>query len=133
MSEHPKTRDIRLNRMSPFTEALGLELVNLDREGCSMRLEVGPQHFNAGGRVHGGVTFSLLDSAMGAAVYAHLAPDEMTATIECKVNYTLAITGGVLACRARVVHVGTKTMVVDAEVHQDGVLAAKALGTFARI
>ena len=83
MSEHPKTRDIRLNRMSPFTEALGLELVNLDREGCSMRLEIGPQPFNAGGRVHGGVTFSMLDAAMWAAVYAHLAPDEMTATIEC--------------------------------------------------
>lgn len=133
MSEHPKTADIRQNRMSAFTELLGLELVSLDKEACVMRLEIGPSHFNAGGRVHGGVTFSLLDSAMGAAVYAHLDGHESTATIECKINYTLAITGGVLECTARVVHAGTRTMVVDGEVRQDGVLAAKCLGTFARI
>src|SRR5690606_1003833 len=114
MSEHPKTRDIRPNRMRPCAGGRGRERADLSRVGCSMRLGLGPQHFNAGGRVHGGVTFSLLDSAMRAAVYAHLAPDELTATSECKVNYTLAITGGVLACRALVVDVGSKTMVVDA-------------------
>lgn len=133
MSEHPKTADIRVNRMSPFTELLGLELVSLDKDGCCMRLEIGAAHFNAGGRVHGGVTFSLLDSTMGAAVYARLDAHETTATIECKINYTMAITGGVLECKARVVHAGTRTMVVDGEVWQDGVLAAKCLGTFARI
>src|SRR5690554_3679368 len=119
--------------MSPFTEQLGLELVSLDEEGCCMRLEIAPAHFNAGGRVHGGVTFSLADSTMGAAVYARLDAHESTATIECKINYTMAITGGVLECRARVVHAGSRTMVVDGEVWQDGVLAAKCLGTFARI
>ena len=133
MSEHPKIKDIRLNRMSAFTELLGLELVSLDKEACCMRLEIGPAHFNAGGRVHGGVTFALLDSAMGAAVYAHLDDHEVTATIACKINYTRAITGGVLECRAKVAHAGTRTMVVDGEVWQDGALAAKCLGTFARI
>lgn len=133
MTDHPKTEDIRRNRMSAFTELLGLELVSLDKDACRMRLEITPAHFNAGGRVHGGVTFSLLDSAMGAAVYAHLDAHESTATIECKINYTRAITGGVLECQARVSHVGTRTMVVDGEVWQDGALAAKCLATFARI
>lgn len=133
MSEHPKLQDIKDSRMSAFTQLLGLELVSLDRESCCMRLEIGPSHFNAGGRVHGGVTFSLLDSTMGAAVYARLDAHEATATIECKINYTMAITGGVLECRAKVVHAGTRTMVVDGEVWRDGVLAAKCLGTFARI
>ncbi|EZQ17903.1 PaaI family thioesterase [Pseudomonas sp. G11-1] len=133
MSQHPKLSDIQDNRMSPFTESLGLELVSLDQEGCTMRLEISPQHFNTTARVHGGVIFSLLDSAMGAAVYARLDAHEATATIECKINYTRAVTGGVLECRAKVVHAGTRTMVVDGEVWQDGALAAKCLGTFARI
>ncbi|MFA5679025.1 MAG: PaaI family thioesterase [Pseudomonas sp.] len=133
MSEQANTVESRLNRRSPFTELLGLDVISLDKHGCRMRLEIGPSHFNAGGRVHGGVTFSLLDSAMGAAVYAHLDAHESTATIECKINYTLGITGGVLECTAQVVHVGTRTMVAEGEVRQDGVLAAKCLATFARI
>lgn len=133
MSEQSSVADARMKRTSPFTELLGVELVSLDKNGCRMRLEVGQKHFNAGGRVHGGATFSLLDSAMGAAVFAHLDAHETTATIECKINYTRAVTEGVLECHARVAHVGTRTMVVDGEVWQDGALAAKCLATFARI
>lgn len=133
MNEHPKCQDIRQNRMNAFVELLGLELVSLDREGCTMRLQPRPEHRNTNGRVHGGVTFSLLDSTMGAAVFAHLDAHETTATIECKVNYMLPLDGGAVECRARVVHAGSRTMVVDGEVWQDGTLAAKCLGTFARI
>src|SRR5690606_18093219 len=125
--------DIQDNRMSAFTQAVGLELISLDPEGCTMQLEITAQHFNTTARVHGGVIFTLLDSAMGAAVYARLDAHETTATIECKINYTRAVTGGVVECRAKVVHAGTRTMEVDAEVWQDGSLVAKCLGTFARI
>lgn len=130
---HPTLNDIHNDRMSAFTRMLGVEVVSLDQDGCSMRLEIGPQHLNAGGGVHGGVTFSLLDSAMGAAVYARLDAHEATATIECKINYTRGIIGGVVECRAKVVHSGARTMVVDGEAWQDGALVAKCLGTFARI
>ncbi|MEJ6655536.1 MAG: PaaI family thioesterase [Pseudomonas sp.] len=130
---HPKLNDIQDNRMSAFTQAVGLELISLDPEGCTMQLEITAQHFNTTARVHGGVIFTLLDSAMGAAVYARLDAHEATATIECKINYTRAVTGGVVECRAKVVHAGTRTMVVDGEVWQDGALVAKCLGTFARI
>lgn len=130
---HPILSDIHDNRMSAFTQMVGLELISLDREGCTMQLEITAQHFNTTARVHGGVIFTLLDSAMGAAVYARLDAHEATATIECKINYTRAVTGGVVDCRAKVVHAGTRTMVVDGEVWKDGALVAKCLGTFARI
>ena len=130
---HPILSDIHDNRMSAFTQMVGLELISLDQEGCTMQLEITAQHFNTTARVHGGVIFTLLDSAMGAAVYARLDAHEATATIECKINYTRAVTGGVVECRAKVVHAGTRTMVVDGEVWQDGALVATCLGTFARI
>lgn len=133
MSEQPKPENTRTHRMSAFTELIGLEVLNVDEDGCRMQLEIAAPHFNGTGRVHGGVIFTLLDTAMGAAVYARLEAHEAAATIEAKINYTRAVTDGVLECRAKVMHAGSRTMVVDGEVWQDGALVAKCLGTFARI
>lgn len=133
MSQPPKRDSIPAKRASAFVDIVGLELLSLDQDGCNMQLEITPQHFNGTGRVHGGVIFTLLDSAMGGAVYARLDADESAATIEAKINYTRAVTDGVVECRAKVMHAGTRTMVVDGEVWQNGALVAKCLGTFARI
>lgn len=133
MSQHPSLTEFARNRMSPFTQLLGLEFDSLERGLCVLKLPIRPDHFNSTQRVHGGVIFSLLDSAMGAAAFSVLEPHETTATVECKINYTRAVTGGELSCTGKVVHAGTRTVVVDGEVWQDGALVAKSLGTFARI
>ncbi|PKM29536.1 MAG: thioesterase [Gammaproteobacteria bacterium HGW-Gammaproteobacteria-11] len=119
--------------MSAFTKLLGLEFQSIDKGTCTLSLAITESHFNSTARVHGGVIFSLLDSAMGAAAFSVLEPHESTATVECKINYTRAVTGGELRCVGKVVHAGTRTVVVDGEIWQDGALVAKALGTFARI
>ncbi|SDT03880.1 acyl-CoA thioesterase [Halopseudomonas xinjiangensis] len=133
MSQHPSLTEFARNRMSPFTQMLGLEFDSLDRGLCVLKLAIREEHFNSTQRVHGGVIFSLLDSAMGAAAFSVLEAHETTATVECKINYTRAVTGGELQCTGKVVHAGTRTVVVDGEVWQDGALVAKSLGTFARI
>lgn len=130
---HPHLTEFSKNRMSPFTQLLGLEFKAIEPGVCVLHLTITEQHFNSGQRVHGGVIFSLLDSAMGAAAFSVLEPHETTATIEAKINYTRAVTGGELECTGRVVHAGTRTVVVDGEIWQDGALVAKCLGTFARI
>jgi len=128
MSLHPS-----LNRMSAFTKMLGLQFKSMEAGTCTLALAIREDHFNSTARVHGGVIFSLLDSAMGAAAFSVLEPHESTATVECKINYTRAVVGGELECIGKVVHAGTRTVVVDGEIWQDGALVAKALGTFARI
>ena len=133
MTEHPKMAAIMESRMSAFTESLGVTFHSIERGSCVLRLQVVDHHFNATERVHGGVIFSLLDSAMGAAAFSVLKPDESTATIEAKINYTRAVTGGELECTGKVVHAGSRTIIVDGEIWQDGALVAKCLGTFARI
>ncbi|WP_022963620.1 PaaI family thioesterase [Halopseudomonas pelagia] len=133
MSQHPHLHEIAKNRMSPFTKMLGLEFKSLEKGLCTLLLSIREEHFNGTARVHGGVIFSLLDSAMGAAAFSVLEPHESTATVECKINYTRAVIGGELECFGKVVHAGTRTVVVDGEIWQDGALVAKALGTFARI
>lgn len=133
MSQYPNLQEIAKNRMSPFTRMLGLEFKSQEKGVCSLLLTIREEHFNSTERVHGGVIFSLLDSAMGAAAFSVLEPHESTATVECKINYTRAVTGGELECVGKVVHAGTRTVVVDGEIWQEGALVAKALGTFARI
>ena len=134
MSElHPALAAFAAQRTSEFTALVGIEFVAIERGSCILRLPITEKHFNSTKRVHGGVVFTLLDSAMGAAAFSVLEPHESTATIECKINYTRAVVGGELECIGKVVHAGTRTIVIDGEVWQDGVLAAKCLGTFARL
>lgn len=133
MVDHPALKGFAESRMSDFTRLVGVEFRHISRGECFLHLEIQQQHFNSTGRVHGGVVFTLLDSAMGAAAFSVLEPHEVTATVECKINYTRAVTGGALEGRGKVVHAGTRTVVVDGEVWQDDQLVAKALGTFARI
>ncbi|HEC47930.1 MAG TPA: PaaI family thioesterase, partial [Pseudomonas xinjiangensis] len=82
MSQHPALIDAIKNRLSPFTQLLGLQFHTLEAGVCVLRLAIRADHFNSTDRVHGGVIFSLLDSAMGAAAFSVLLPHESTATIE---------------------------------------------------
>jgi len=50
-----------------FAKHVGLELVAASRGTATVRMRVGPQHINFNGRCHGGVIFSLGDTALGLA------------------------------------------------------------------
>ena len=54
-----------LLRSSPVLEALGGFLSRGDGDALEIGLLVGPTHLNARGRLHGGVSATLLDVAMG--------------------------------------------------------------------
>jgi len=64
--------------------------------------------YNPIGMVHGGVTATLLDSAMGCAVHSELPAGVGYTTLELKANYLRPIVAdiGPVRCRARVVHRG---------------------------
>ncbi|MNW20675.1 Thioesterase superfamily protein [compost metagenome] len=50
--------------------------------------------------------------------------------MECKINYMRAIDEGEVLCQAKVIHHGSRTLVVEAEVRQGDALVARAQGTF---
>lgn len=60
-------------------------------------------HYNAGGRVHGGYTAALLDTAMGCAVQTLLDAEQACTTMELKIAYHRPIT----AATGRIVATGT--------------------------
>lgn len=101
-------------------------------EGESVfQLEVEARHMSAAGRVHGGVFFTLVDTAMGRAVVSRLADGRGCATIEAKINYFRPVQAGVVRAIARCTNLSKRTAYVEAEIlDQDDRLIAKATGTF---
>jgi acyl-CoA thioesterase len=118
---------------SAFTNLLGCELLSLGDGSAELRLGMREELRNRGGKLHGGAIFTLVDVAMGLACSASHGFDQHSVTLECKINYLRAVGEGEVLCRARVLHSGRRTLMVEAEVLQGDKLVAKATGTFARV
>ncbi|MBT8765817.1 PaaI family thioesterase [Pseudomonas boanensis] len=118
---------------SQFSRMLGIEAVSLGDGVAEARLPMGEHLRNRGGVMHGGAIFSLLDIAMGLACTSLHGFDRKSVTLECKINYLRAVAEGEILCRAKVLHAGRRTLVVEAEVLQGDALVAKGQGTFAQL
>ncbi|GAA4650433.1 PaaI family thioesterase [Kistimonas scapharcae] len=122
-----------LHKGSAYSRHLGIDFLDAD-EGCSrLSMDIQPFHANMRGHVHGGALFSLVDAGMGIALYSRLPDNLAAATIESKINYLKAVTKGQLICESRVIHLGSRTAVLEADVMQDGQPVVRALATFALI
>lgn len=81
--------------------------------------------------VHGGITATLLDSAMGSVVHHVLPKEKAAVTTEMKVNYVAPGIGKEFRCVAQLIHKGTKICVTEGRVFRDdGTLIAHATGSF---
>lgn len=118
---------------SAFSRLLGIEAVSLGDGVAEARLPMGEHLRNRGQVMHGGAIFTLLDIAMGLACTSVHGFDRRSATIECKINYIRPVADGEITCRARVLHAGSRTLVVEADVLQGDKLVAKGQGTFAQL
>ena len=58
---------------------------------------------------------ALADSAGGVCAFLNLPPGATTATIESKTNFLGAIRDGTVTARARPLHIGKRTIVVEAD------------------
>jgi len=116
---------------SAFSELIGCRVQSLEDGVAHVALRLEPQLRNRGGKLHGGVLFSLVDISMGLACSSAHGFDQQSVTIECKINYIRAVSEGDVLCIAKVIHPGRRTLVVEAEVLQGDKLVAKAQGTFA--
>ena len=117
----------------PFHELLGLDVQRLDDGGATVALDADERHLNQGGTVHGGAIATLVDTAMGAAVFAGTEDDERPVTVEMKVGYLEPAKPGRLTATARVRRRGSRFTVLDVDVEQEGELVAYATGTFTTV
>ncbi|MBU0823336.1 MAG: PaaI family thioesterase [Alphaproteobacteria bacterium] len=115
-----------------FARALGLQMVERGDGRCTMAIDVNPQqHFSPQGAAHGGVAYSLADTAMGGALTSVLDAEQWCATLEIKFNYHVRVGEGRLTCEAVVLHRRKRVANIDAKLYQDGRLVSSANGNFA--
>lgn len=112
----------------PFSRHVGAELVRAGPEGVEFALDVGEDHLQHLGMVHGGVITTLLDNALTFAGGMALGPEVLT--VEFKVNFVQPAQGGRLTATGRVVHAGKRLAVVQGEVYaeEEGERQLVALG-----
>jgi acyl-CoA thioesterase len=118
---------------NPFADLMGL-VVSRPRDGrCRASFTVAAEHLNPNRLAHGGTLYTMADTAMGAAIHSVLERGIACVTIELKINYLKPVREGRVLCTAKVIQCGKRIAVVEAEMKNQGVLVAKALGTFAVI
>jgi len=83
-------------------------------------LDVNDRHLNPNGVVHGGVVFTLVDTAMGRATMSVLDEGRICASIEVAVRYLRPITGGRLVATASVLRAGRRIVHLEGRVTVDG-------------
>lgn len=118
-----------------FNEYLGIKVDYLDNGGCIAYLEVKEELYNSlEGVLHGGVTFTLADVAMGHAASPPEDGVQQCVTSELKINYLSPAKGKKLIAESNVIKRGRKLITMEAKIKdEDGKIVAAALGTYARI
>lgn len=115
----------------PFAELVGLQPMWMADGRAVLAVTLRPEHLNPHGVVHGGVVYTLIDTAMGGALTSRLEPGERCATLEIKINYLAPVADGTLECEAVVVERRRRIGVLEARVRERGHrLVAVALGSF---
>ncbi len=75
----------------PFSQWMGMELVEVGMGSCTLRMTVRPEMLNGFGVAHGGITFSLADSAFAFACNSH---GRHTVSIHCSIEHAAPVFAG---------------------------------------
>ncbi|MGE3467138.1 MAG: PaaI family thioesterase [Pyrinomonadaceae bacterium] len=121
-------------RTLPFASLIGMRLDDLQLDTAVLSIEMRDDLRQPSGVLHGGVTATLIDTAMAFAVRTRLGPTEPTATIDLTVHYLRPHVSGTFTCTAKVVRNGKRIFTVSADVHgADGKLIATGLSTYTKV
>ena len=115
----------------PFTEHLGIQIVEMTKEHALVSLQRRPELLNSWGATHGGVIMTMLDLVMSWAVRGHYGVVGGVLTVDLSVGFMKAGLSERVTAEGRVLHGGKSTAFCEAEARDDqGALLAKAIGTF---
>lgn len=114
-----------------FTRQIGMRTVRMQDGACVIELELAAVHQSTARRVHGGVFFTMLDTAMGRAVISRLPEGRGCATLEARINFFRPVQAGRLRAEGRVVTLTRRTAYAEGSLLDgDERLVARASGTF---
>ncbi len=114
-----------------FSQWLGIEVTESKEGYCQLKMKVRPEMCNGFGIIHGGVTFSLADSALAFASNAY---GRLSVALECSISYPNPVNvGDTLFAEATEVNLSNKIGIYNIPVtNQNGVLVGAFKGTVYR-
>lgn len=116
----------------PMTRLMGLALTEVGPGRAVVEATPAEWHYNPSGVAHGGFAATLLDTAVGCAVFTTMAAGESYTTIELKVNYLKPVTiaTGPVRGTGTVLHRGGRTAMAEGRLEDAaGMLLAHATTT----
>jgi uncharacterized protein (TIGR00369 family) len=117
VADKPEITEV-VNAQMPLGATLGIRTFGGPDE-VDATLEWAPGLCTAAGVLHGGVLMALADSAGGVCAFLNLPAGATTATIESKTNFLGAVRDGTVTARARPLHIGKTTIVVETDIFDD--------------
>jgi len=134
ITEAQKLRAAASMQKNPFAKLIGMKLVDLKPGEAAVQIEMRDELRQPHGILHGGVTATLIDTAMAYAVITCLTEEEKASTIDLTVHYLRPHSEGAFTCTARVVRAGKRILTVSAEVfNEQGKQIAAALSTYTKV
>ncbi|WNB90519.1 PaaI family thioesterase [Bacillus sp. NEB1478] len=113
---------------------LQFETTYMDDKALEMVMPNTPLLDNSIGIVHGGLTATLLDTAMGTLASRVPGNNKGAVTVEMKVDFLTPGVGEKFICRAEVVHNGRQLVRTEGKIRNEtGTLIASATGTFFKL
>jgi uncharacterized protein (TIGR00369 family) len=133
MTEDDRLREVRerFERSRFHTSFLGARLGRVRPGEVDVELDVGPQHLNLFGTMHGGLIATLADTATGLAMLTTLEAGTTHLTTSLGVTFLAPGRAGTVTARGRVLKHGRRFGYAEADVVDDaGDLLARATATF---
>lgn len=109
-------RDI-VNRMyahDAFSKWLGIEITHVDKGSCELRMQLTEEMTNGFGIAHGGISYSIADSALAFAANTH---GKQAVSVETSISHLKPLhIGDILVAKAIERRLGKRSGIYDVEV-----------------
>ena len=115
---------------NPFGDLMGLAFTRAEKGSSQCVLEVNSKLLNPFRILHGGATYTMADTGMGAALLSCIEQNELCTTIEVKMVYFKSVDSGTLTCDTKVISKSKRIATLESEIKHEGHLVAKAFGTW---
>jgi uncharacterized protein (TIGR00369 family) len=106
----------------PISDLLGFHLIEAEPGRAAFEGLPETRHYNPIGTVHAGFASSMLDSALGCAIFSTLKKGDTWTTLELKLNFVRALTKDVGPVRAegRIIHRGRTVATSEGDLRDRG-------------
>ncbi len=113
-----------------FSQWLGIQVLEVGQGFCKLKMTIRKEMLNGFGIAHGGITYSLADSALAFASNSH---GEKAVSVETSISHTKSLCeGDELIAEAKEEHRSNKIAVYTINIYSNGSIVALFKGTVYR-